>query len=42
VFILTYCIAVEVKEISVSAPWRWRDNSTKTHRGYVECCAYKL
>jgi len=34
-FIVAYYVVVCFKKILVSAPWRWRDNSTETCKNYV-------
>jgi hypothetical protein len=41
-FIVTYLIVVCVKEILVSALWRWRDNSPETCKSYVKYGKHKL
>jgi len=37
----TYCIVVCFKGMLVSAPWRWRDNSTETCSSCVKGCKHK-
>ena len=41
-FIVTYFIAVCLKEMLVSAPWIWQDNSAETHKNCVKDCTHKL
>jgi hypothetical protein len=41
-FIVAYFIAVRFKKILVSAPWRWRDNSTETCKSYLRDYTHKL
>jgi len=40
--IVTYIFAVYFKEILVSSPWRWWDNSAETCRSYGKECIPKL
>ena len=41
-FIVTYFIVVYYKEILVSFPLIWRDNSAETCRSHVKDCTHKL
>jgi hypothetical protein len=40
--VMTHFIVVCFKEVLMSAPWRWRDNSAETCRSYVKDCRHKL
>ena len=41
-FIMAYFIAVCFKDMFMSAPWRWQDNSTETCSSCVKHCTHKL
>jgi len=38
-FIVICCIAVCLKEVLVSANWRWRDNGVEKSSSYTETCS---